>query len=149
MKNISSHVHSFFLIKSLFILLNGVNTSQVLNPLWDVLERFPVAMIKNVTASKVEEIVQSDDVLTMCKHHHLQKLHQLKVGWLNHVNPRILNYATIISHISGYFSDNTRSIDGDVLMDIMKLSDLICMRFFEISPQEKLIVSISYTVIII
>ena len=38
-------------------------------------------MIKNVTASKVEEIVQSDDVLSICKHHHLQKLHQLKV-WL-------------------------------------------------------------------
>ena len=110
------------------------------------MERFPVAMIKNVTASKVEEIVQSDDVLTICKHHHLQKLHQLKVGWLN---PRILNYTTIISHISGYFSDNSRFIDGDVLMDIMKLSDLICMRFFEISPQEKLIVSISYIVIII
>lgn len=60
------------------------------------MERFPVAMIKNVTASKVEEIVQSDDVLTICKHHHLQKLHQLKVGWLNHANPYwILNYTVI------------------------------------------------------
>ena len=34
-------------------------------------------------------------------------------------------------------------------MDIMKLSDLICMCFFEISPQDKLIVSISYITIII